>query len=298
MANIDTKIKDKIYTIRGLQVMLDVDLASIYNIETKQLNKAVNRNLNRFPEKFRFQLTKEEYENLRFQIGTLSLESGSSATKNEWGRHTKYLPHVFTEQGVSMLSAVLRSQTAVEVSIKIMDSFVNMRKFISANNTVFQRLETLEQNQLITNSSIDKIFTAIEAKTIKKQTSGIFFKDQMYDAHSFISDLLRKANKSIVLIDNYIDDTTLTLFSKIPAIKVTIYTHTQTKQLKLDLKKYNQQYNNVVIKTFKDSHDRFLILDDNEVYLIGASLKDLGKKWFGFSKLDISSIDNILKRLE
>jgi len=295
--NVDTQIKDKIYTVRGLQVMLDMDLADIYNVEPKRLNEQVKRNIERFPEKFRFQLTKDEYENLRSQFATLSLESESSTTKSTWGKHTKYLPHVFTEQGVSMLSAVLTSKAAVEVSIKIMDSFVNMRKFISANNTVFQRLETLEQNQLITNSNIDKIFTAIEAKTIKEQTSGIFFKDQMYDAHSFISDLLRKANRSIVLIDNYIDDITLTLFSKVPDIKVTLYTHTQTKQLKLDLEKYNQQYSNITIKTFKDSHDRFLILDDNEVYLIGASLKDLGKKWFGFSKLDISSIDNILKRL-
>ena len=296
--NTDIQIKDKIYTVRGLQVMLDMDLADIYNVEPKRLNEQVKRNIERFPEKFRFQLTKDEYENLRSQFATLSLESESSSTKSTWGKHTKYLPHVFTEQGVSMLSAVLTSKAAVEVSIKIMDSFVNMRKFISANNTVFQRLETLEQNQLITNSNIDKIFTAIEAKTIKEQTSGIFFKDQMYDAHSFISDLLRKANQSIVLIDNYIDDTTLTLFSKVPDIKVTLYTHTQTKQLKLDLEKYNQQYSNITIKTFKESHDRFLILDDNEVYLIGASLKDLGKKWFGFSKLDISSIDAILKRLE
>ena len=296
--NTDIQIKDKIYTVRGLQVMLDMDLADIYNVEPKRLNEQVKRNIERFPEKFRFQLTKDEYENLRSQFATLSLESESSSTKSTWGKHTKYLPHVFTEQGVSMLSAVLTSKAAVEVSIKIMDSFVNMRKFISANNTVFQRLETLEQNQLITSSNIDKIFTAIEAKTIKEQTSGIFFKDQMYDAHSFISDLLRKANKSIVLIDNYIDDVTLTLFSKVPDIKVTLYTHTQTKQLKLDLEKYNQQYSNITIKTFKDSHDRFLILDDNEVYLIGTSLKDLGKKWFGFSKLDISSIDAILKRLE
>ncbi len=296
--NVDIQIKDKIYTVRGLQVMLDMDLADIYNVEPKRLNEQVKRNIERFPEKFRFQLTKDEYENLRSQFATLSLESESSTTKSTWGKHTKYLPHVFTEQGVSMLSAVLTSKAAVEVSIKIMDSFVNMRKFISANNTVFQRLETLEQNQLITSSNIDKIFTAIEAKTIKEQTSGIFFKDQMYDAHSFILDLLRKSNKSIVLIDNYIDDITLTLFSKVPDIKVTIYTHTQTKQLKLDLEKYKQQYSNITIKTFKESHDRFLILDDNEVYLIGASLKDLGKKWFGFSKLDISSIDNILKRLE
>lgn len=293
--NVDTQIKDKIYTVRGLQVMLDMDLADIYNVEPKRLNEQVKRNIERFPEKFRFQLTKDEYENLRSQFATSSLSPKGSELQHG-GR--RYLPHVFTEQGVSMLSAVLTSKAAVEVSIKIMDSFVNMRKFISANNTVFQRLETLEQNQLITNSNIDKIFTAIEAKTIKEQTSGIFFKDQMYDAHSFISDLLRKATKSIVLIDNYIDDITLTLFSKVPDIKVTIYTHTQTKQLKLDLEKYKQQYSNITIKTFKESHDRFLILDDNEVYLIGASLKDLGKKWFGFSKLDISSIDAILKRLE
>jgi len=288
--NINTQIKDKIYTIRGLQVMLDRDLADLYKVETKVFNQAVKRNITRFPQDFMFQLTKEELENLRSQIVTSSLEEKHGGSR--------YLPYVFTEQGVSMLSATLKSNIAVDMSVQIIRTFVNMRKFISANNTVFQRLETLEQNQLITNSSIDKIFTAIEAKTIKERTSGIFFKDQMYDAHSFISDLLRKANKSIVLIDNYIDDTTLTLFLKVPDIQVTIYTHTQTKQLKLDLEKYNQQYSNITIKTFKDSHDRFLILDDNEVYLIGASLKDLGKKWFGFSKLDITSIDNILKRLE
>jgi len=159
----------------------------------------------------------------------------------------------------------------------------------------------LEQRQVIhevkSDEKFEKVFNAIEQKQLKKN-DGIFFNGQVFDAHSFISDLLRKANKSIVLIDNYIDERTLTLFSKIPTIKVTIYTHTHTKQLKLDLEKYNQQYNNVVIKAFRESHDRFLILDDKEVYLIGASLKDLGKKWFGFSKLDISSIDNILKRLE
>ena len=286
--NTDTQIKDKIYTIRGLQVMLDRDLADLYKVETKVFNQAVKRNISRFPQDFMFQLTKEELENWRSQFVT--------SNKDKMG--LRRAPYAFTEQGVSMLSAILKSSVAVDVSVQIIRTFVNMRKFISANNTVFQRLETLEQNQLITSSNIDKIFTAIEAKTIKEQTSGIFFKDQMYDAHSFISDLLRKANKSIVLIDNYIDDTTLTLFLKVPDIQVTIYTHTQTKQLKLDLEKYNQQYSNITIKIFKESHDRFLILDDNEVYLIGASLKDLGKKWFGFSKLDISSIDNILKRLE
>jgi len=287
----DININDKIYAIRGLQVMLDKDLSELYEVETKNLNKAINRNIKRFPEKFRFQLTKEEYENLRFQIGTLSLDS-----KNEWGKHTKYLPYVFTEQGVSMLSAVLRSDVAIDMSIKIMDSFVNMRKFISSNASMFQRLETLEQNQLITNTNIDKIFNAIENKQ-QKADDGIFYDGQIFDAYTFISDILRTANKSIILIDNYIDDTTFTLFSKIPNINITIYTDTISKQLKLDLEKYNNQYKNITLKNFKNAHDRFLIIDDKVVYLIGASLKDLGKKWFGFSKLDISLLDGMLKKL-
>ena len=288
----DINIEDKIYNIRGLQVMLDRDLALLYEVETKNLNKAISRNIKRFPKTFRFQLTKEEYENLRFQFGTLSLDS-----KNEWGKHTKYLPYVFTEQGVSMLSAVLRSDVAIDVSIKIMNSFVNMRKFISSNISIFQRLETLEQNQLMTNTSIDKIFNAIESKELKKD-DGIFYDGQIFDAYTFIADILRTANKSIILIDNYIDDTTLTFFSKVPDIEVTIYTHTISKQLKLDFEKYNKQYKNVTLKIFKDSHDRFIIIDEKEVYLIGASLKDLGKKWFGFSKLDISLLDGILGKLQ
>ena len=283
----DSNIQDKIYAIRGVQVMLDRDLAELYQVENRALNQAVKRNIQRFPSEFMFQLSKEEFENWKSQI----------VTSNSDKMGLRKMPFVFTEQGVSMLSAVLKSKTAIDMSIKIIQSFVNMRKFISSNASVFQRLETLEQNQLITNSSIDKIFKALENKQ-QKSNNGIFYDGQIFDAYTFISDILRSAKKSIILIDNYIDDTTLTLFSKIPDIQVTIYTHTVSKQLKLDFEKYNDQYKNITLKSFKGSHDRFLIIDEKEVYLIGASLKDLGKKWFGFSKLDISSIDSMIQRLD
>jgi len=287
--NIDIQIKDKIYTTRGLQVMLDRDIAEFYEVETKRVNEAVKNNLDKFPDDFYFETSQQEFDILRSKISTANF---SKIRTN---------PKVFTEQGIYMLATILKSKVAAQVTVSIIRAFANMRALINSNNLLIDQLRMLEQRQVIhevkSDEKFEKVFNAIEQKQLKKN-DGIFFNGQVFDAHSFISDLLRKANKSIVLIDNYIDERTLTLFSKIPTIKVTIYTHTHTKQLKLDLEKYNQQYNNVVIKAFRESHDRFLILDDKEVYLIGASLKDLGKKWFGFSKLDISSIDNILKRLE
>jgi len=277
--NID--IKSKIYTIRDKQVMLDTDLALLYGVETKNLNRAVTRNIERFPEKFRFQLTKDEYETiLRFQIGTLK----ENFNKDMRGKHRKYLPYVFTEQGVSMLSAVLKSKTAIDVSIKIIDSFVNMRKFISQNALIFQKFESIENKILDHDKNFDKIFKALESKQ-PIQAQGIFYNGQIFDAHNFVSNLIRSAKKSIILIDNYVNDTTLTLFSKNQKVTVTIYTHTITKALKLDLEKYNKQYKKITLKTTKDFHDRFLIIDDKEVYHIGASLKDLGKKVFAFSKM-------------
>ncbi len=291
MELLQNEIENKIFTVRGLQVMIDSDLAEIYEVETKVFNQAVKRNIDRFPKKFRFQLSDEEYKILRSQIVTLRLDSDT-----RWGTHRKYLPYVFTEQGVSMLSAVLKSKTAIETSIKIIDSFVNMRKFISNNALIFERLETLEHKQLKTNEKVEKVLRAIEDKTIKSK-QGIFYDGQIFDAYNFVSDLIRTATQDIILIDNYIDDTTLTLFSKVPNTKITIYTHTLSKQLKLDLEKYNKQYNNITIKTFKNSHDRFLMLDNKELYHLGASLKDLGKKWFAFSKMDMGSV-GILERLE
>lgn len=206
-------------------------------------------------------------------------------------KHSTALPHVFTEQGVSMLSAVLRSETAIKVSIQIMDAFVGMRKFISNNAAIFQRLDTIEQKQHITDTKLDKVFEAIEAKDIKPE-QGIFFDGQIFDAYVFVTDLIKSAKKSIVLIDNYVDERTLTMLSKRrTGCTAIIYTYKISQQLKLDLQKHAEQYPLIEVKVFKQSHDRFLILDDNEVYHFGASLKDLGKQWFAFSKFDKGALE-------
>ncbi|MBI2135823.1 ORF6N domain-containing protein [Candidatus Woesearchaeota archaeon] len=217
---------------------------------------------------------------LRFQFGTSNPERG--------GR--RYLPYVFTEQGVSMLSGVLRSETAVRVSIQIINAFVAMRKFISKNAELFSRLDSVERKQLSfeikTDNNFERVFTAIEDKSFQKK-QGIFFDGQVFDAYNFVSNLIRSAKKSIVLIDNYVDDSVLMLFSKRDnAVKAVIYTKNLSRQLKLDLEKYNFQYPFIAIQEFNNSHDRFLIIDEKDVYHIGASLKDLGKKWFAFSKFD------------
>jgi len=285
-------IQDKIYTIRNIQVMIDEDLALLYEVETKQLNKAVNRNIARFPEKFRFQLTQEEYENLRFQNGTSSLVS-QNAIPMHGGR--RYLPYVFTEQGVSMLSAVLRSQTAIEISIKIIETFVNMRKFISSNANMFSRFERVEQRLSFHDDKFNEIFKAIEEKSVP-QKQHIFYEGQIFDAYLFVSDIIKSAKKSIKLIDNYVDESTLVLFTKRDLhVEVSIYTKSISKQLELDLQKHNAQYPIIVIKKFDLSHDRFIIIDEQEIYHFGASLKDLGKKWFAVSKMDINSFEMMEK---
>lgn len=293
-------IQNKIYTIRGIQVMLDEDLAVLYGVESKRLNEQVKRNIERFPEKFRFQLTEVEYENLRSQFATSSLDDSLRSQivtldKQHGGR--RYLPYVFTEQGVSMLSAVLRSQTAIDVSIKIIDSFVEMRKFISTNANMFGRFERIEQRLSLHDENFNKIFNALEDKN-KKPIQGIFYNGQIYDAYAFVNDLLKSTKNKVILIDNYIDDTIFTLCSKYPNINFTIYTQSINKQLKLDYDKYNKQYKNIKLKETKDFHDRFLIIDNSEIYHIGASLKDLGNKIFAFSKLniDINSFE-LLKEL-
>jgi len=284
-------INSKIYTIRNLQVMLDSDLAELYQVETKQLNKSVNRNIARFPDRFRFQLTKAEYETiLRFQNGTLK----NNSSEDKRGQHRKYLPFVFTEQGVSMLSALLRSDIAIAVSIQIIDAFVEMKKFISSNELLYQRFERIEQKLLLHDDNFNQVFKALENRSeIKDQM--IFYNGELFDAYKFISDIIRSAKSSIVLVDNYIDDKTLTLFIKNQDVDISIYTHTISKQLKLDIEKYNAQYRPIEIKNFKNSHDRFLIVDDTIVYNIGASLKDLGKKIFAINKMDTFTLSNIIR---
>jgi hypothetical protein len=288
----EEEIKNKIYLIRGLQVMLDSDLAELYDVQTFNLNKAVKRNIDRFPKDFMFQLTKEEYDSLRFQ-------NGISKIKIRGGR--RFSPYVFTEQGVATLSGVLKSKKAIEINIQIMRTFVTIRKFIASNAQIFQKIDTVEKKQIEYKKEIDekfnKIFDAIENKDIKPK-KGIFFDGQIFDAHKFFSDIIRTANSSIVLIDNYIDDSVLTLFTKKKEdVKVTIFTKEISKQLQLDLKKYNSQYLPIEIKEFNQSHDRFLIIDNKEVYHLGASLKDLGKKWFAFSKFDKEAF-TILDKLD
>lgn len=272
-------VQHKILTIRGVQVILDDDLAELYGVETKNLNLAVKRNIDRFPDKFRFQLTQIEFdeyqESLRLQIETSKEKRG--------GR--RYLPYVFTEQGVSMLSAVLRSETAIKVSIQIIDAFVEMRKFISQNAKLFLRINNIEQKliasdikQLETNNKIDAILDALEEKSVKPK-QGIFYDGQVFDAYLFVADLIKKAKVSILLIDNYVDESVLYLFSKRNKnVSVNIYTKNITKTLKQDLEKHNAQYPKITVKQFTKTHDRFLILDETTVYHFGASLKDLGKK--------------------
>jgi len=298
---VQKSIEDKIFTIRGMQVMVDRDLAELYGVETKVFNQAVKRNENRFPDDFRFQLSEAEKNELvtncdRFNTQN-SLRSQSVTLESNRGKHTKYLPYAFTEQGVSMLSAILKSDIAVDISVKIIRSFVNMRKLISNNALIFQRLETLEQKQFTNDEKFNKLFEAIEAKSIKP-TQGIFYDGEVYDAYLFVSNLIKSAKESIVLVDNYLDESVLTMLCKREKnVSATLYTKNITAQLELDIKKHNAQYPKITLKKFDASHDRFLIIDGKELYHIGASLKDLGKKWFAFSKFEMENFD-ILKRLE
>ncbi|MCX6150250.1 MAG: ORF6N domain-containing protein [Ignavibacteriales bacterium] len=296
-----TAIQRKIYTIRDVQVMLDSDLAEFYGVKTKRLNEQVNRNNERFPDEFMFRLTEVEYEEWKSQIVTsnsMALRSQFATSIKKGGR--RYLPYAFTEQGVAMLSGVLKSDTAVKMSIQIISAFVAMRKFIINNAQLFQRIDTVERRQIKhemeTTEKFDKVFDELQSKDLEPK-QGIFFDGQIFDAHKFVSDLIRKAEKSILLIDNYIDDTVLNLFTKRKKnVAVTILIKRITKELLLDLGKFNAQYPSIEIKEFKDSHDRFMIIDNEDVYHIGASLKDLGKKWFAFSKFEKKALQ-ILDKL-
>ncbi|WP_281867939.1 ORF6N domain-containing protein [Flavobacterium sp. GSB-24] len=271
------EIRNLIYSIRGKQVMLDSSLASLYQVETKNLNKAIKRNIERFPASFCFQLNKEEVEILRFQIGTSRLSYG--------GR--RYLPYVFTEQGVAMASAILRSPIAIKVSVEIMEAFVEMRRMLISNASLFHRLDKIEMKQLKADQKFEEIFKALESDKLHSE-KGIFYNGQVFDAYSFVSDIIRSAQSSIILIDNYVDDTVLTLLSKRSNnVTATIYTKSISSQLRLDLQRYNSQYPVIEVEIFSDAHDRFLIIDNTELYHIGASLKDLGKKWFAFSRMDL-----------
>ena len=287
-----TPIESRIMSIRGRQIMIDRDLAELYGVETKVLNQAVKRNIERFPERFRFQLTKEEMNELVTNCDRFNSLKHSTA-------HS----YAFTEQGVAMLSTVLRSETAIRMSIRIMDAFVAMRRFMMTNAEVFQRLSTMEYHQLEmqqhqqeTDKRIDDVFRRLD-EGYAKPKQGIFYNGQIYDAYTFVSDLIKSAKKMIILIDNYVDDTVLTLLDKREnGVPAAIYTQRISRQFQLDIDRHNAQYVPIEVKTFCLSHDRFLCIDD-DVYHIGASIKDLGKKWFGFSKMEILTPTELVERI-
>ena len=311
------QIESLILTIRGKQVILDRDLARLYGVETRRLNEQVRRNIERFPEDFMFKLTKEEAEvsrsqiatmndvdtNLKSQIATSSDDSPRSqfVTLNGRGQNIKYLPYAFTENGIAMLSSVLRSPMAIATNIHIMRAFNAMRHFIGSHAQVFQRLEVVERNQLAlttqvaeNNKKLEEVFKRLDAGDAKPE-HGIFFDGQIFDSYSFINDRIREAKKRIILIDNYIDDSVLKMLDKREkGVTVKLYTNLSFGSLKMDLKKHNAQYAPIDAEQFNRSHDRFLCIDDT-VYLVGASLKDLGKKWFGFSKMGVTTDELISK---
>ena len=287
--------------------MLDSDLADLFEVETKVFNQAVKRNSNRFPDNFRFQLTKDEYTVLRSQNVTLEIEGGKKnmrsqdVTSSEHGGR-RYLPYAFTEQGVAMLTGIIRSDIAIEMSIKVMNAFVEMRKFISSNALLLSRIDNIETRQLIDKKACDekfeKIFNALEQKQ-ETQKEKIFYDGQIYDAYSFITGLIEKAKTEIVLIDNYLDISVLDMLSKKQDnVRVRLITNKKTGLLNTDIQKFNQQYPQLSIDFSDKIHDRFLLIDQARLFHIGASLKDLGKKMFALSLMqDKELIPNLLKRL-
>jgi hypothetical protein len=318
-------LRQRIHTLRGVHVLTDEDLADLYGVPIKVLNQAVKRNQDRFPSEFCFQLNQKEFDALRSHFATLKedhledkplrsqivtlkkpLEAAGirhqrgTLNESDRGRHRKYLPYAFTEQGVAMLSTVLRSQTAIQVSIHIMRTFVEMRRTLQASAGIIQRLDTVEKRQLIlesdTHRRFEQVFTALEGPNATPR-QGVFYDGQIHDAHTFVSELIRSARKSVVLIDNYADDSVLTMLGKrAENVSALLYVRTISPALALDLKKHNAQYLPLEAREFTGAHDRFLILDGETVYHIGASLKDLGKKWFAFSRFDKEAVA-MLERL-
>ena len=316
-------IENLIHIVRGEQVMLDSDLAKLYGVETRVLNQAVKRNIERFPLDFMFQLNKDEAENLKVQIATTSSRSQNVILKDnlgdlksqnltsnprsqnatlKQGHNIKYLPYAFTENGVAMLSSVLRSKTAIEVNIRIMRAFTAMRSFLMSNALIFQRLETVEHNYLLVNrhlSEHDRKFEEILSRLDAKEAEpieGFFYEGQIFDAYTLISDLVRKADTRIILIDNYVDDRVLkTLDKRKDGVSATVFTNPRNSQINLDIRRHNAQYPAISLRHCTNVHDRFLIIDDT-VYFIGGSIKDLGKKIVAFSQMH-QSPDDILSKI-
>lgn len=277
------EIKSLIYTIRGKQVMIDSDVARLYHYETRRINETVKRNIERFPAEFCFQLTSKEYETLKSQIATSNTRGGKQK-----------LPYVFTEKGILMLSGLLKNNVAIEVSIKIVEAFVEMRKFLSSNGQLFERLTNVEYKLLEHDKKFDQLFDQLQEEENIKQK--IFFEGQIYDAYSLMIDIIKKASKKILIIDNYIDDSILKILTKKKKnVEVVILTSNKSNIERLDIQKFNKEYPVLKVAKTNKFHDRFIIVDKKEMYHLGASIKDLGKKCFGINKIeDLDIIDKII----
>ncbi len=310
------EIKSLIYTVRGKQVMLDSDVAMLYHYQTKRINETISRNRERFPENFCFQLTEDEVKKLKTQYTLVNLNNENNLSqfvtslkaedislrsqiatldKNKGrGRHRKYLPYVFTEQGIAMLSGLLKNDIAIQVSISIMNAFVEMRKFLMTNGQVFERLTNVEYKLLEHDKKFDEVFNQLQQEENIKQK--IFFQGQIYDAYNLIVKLIKKAIKKLLIIDNYIDDSVLEILAKKNKnVEVVILTSNKSNIQKLDIQKFNKEYPVLKVANTNKFHDRFIVIDNKEMYHLGASIKDLGKKCFGINKIeDIKIIEKII----
>ncbi len=287
-----TTIQNKILLIRNQQVMIDRDIAELYGVETKRLNEQVKRNIERFPEEFTFQITREEFESVKSQFAT---SRNNMFVGQEGG--TRKLPYVFTEHGITMLASVLRSESAVNASIQIVKAFVAMRKFFLSNAQIFQRLDSLEIHRIESDKRIDELFTRMDRYKID-DTQGIFFQGQIFDAYAKFQSFIAQAQKEIVLIDNYVDITVLErLSTKNNGVDVIIYTLPNTRLTTQDVRSFNAQYPTLTVRYTTSMHDRFLIIDNTILYHLGASLKDLGRKCFAFELFDAGFIPDILAKV-
>ena len=275
------EIQNLIYTIRGKQVMLDSDVANLYHTETRAINQALKRNIDRFPEDFCFQLTEDEMDNMRSQFVIA------------YKRNNRYLPYVFTEQGIIMLSSLLKSEIAIKVSVKIIEAFVRMRHYLKDNGQVFERLTSVEYKLLEYDKKFDLIFDKLQEKQIEKQR--IFFDGQIYDAYNLIIEIIKKAENKITIIDNYVDDSVLEMLTKKKDnVEVVILTSNKSNIKNVDIQKFNKQYPTLKVAKTDKFHDRFVILDEKEMYHLGASIKDLGKKCFAINKIEDQEFINLV----
>ena len=292
VTNCDLKninIESLIHTIRGQKVMFDSDLAMLYGVETRALNQAVKRNLRRFPDDFMFHVTKEEWNALRSQIVTLEdLTSQNVILKNGRGQHRKFMPYAFTRNGIGMLSSVLRSETAADVNIRIMRAFTAIPEIVNNNVLMMQRILNIEQHQTETDEKVNQIITTIEKRLPEQQPEQIFATGCVWDAWTYVSDLVRSAKQRIELIDNFVDDRVLSLLDKrAEDVEATIHSR-YCEPFLTDLKKHNEQYREIqFVQLPQKNHDRFLIIDD-DVYLLGASVKDMGVGMCAVTKMKVS----------